>query len=232
MSEGAKRPVPLVVALDMGYGHMRAASPLAKALGTSIVEVDRAPLAGAEEAKLWRRTRFFYELTSRLSQLRFGPGAPLRRLLAEREHDLPCAPLAFAGTPLPRRPLLPQPWVTTTDGARVRLDDLLGAGFALIGLGLSPRAWARPSDLPLWMLLTTRAVHVVPSAEGPARGEAPWPEAGEGEVAVRDAGALSQWIGRDEVVLVVRPDRHLFGVYGPEEGARAAAALREALGLR
>jgi len=157
---------------------------------------------------------------------------PLRRLLAEREHDLPCAPLAFAGTPLPRRPLLPQPWVTTTDGARVRLDDLLGAGFALIGLGLSPRAWARPSDLPLWMLLTTRAVHVVPSAEGPARGEAPWPEAGEGEVAVRDAGALSQWIGRDEVVLVVRPDRHLFGVYGPEEGARAAAALREALGLR
>ncbi len=72
---------PLVVALDMGYGHMRAAAPLAEALGTTITEVDRAPLAGADEAKLWGRTRLFYELTSRLSQSRSPLGAPLRALL-------------------------------------------------------------------------------------------------------------------------------------------------------
>ncbi|AKU91991.1 DUF6938 domain-containing protein [Vulgatibacter incomptus] len=72
---------PLVAALDMGYGHMRAALPLARALGTKIVEVDRAPLAGADEAKLWRRTRMFYELASRLSQVRGPLGGPLRSML-------------------------------------------------------------------------------------------------------------------------------------------------------
>ena len=150
---------------------------------------------------------------------------PLRRRLTEAEHDIPRIPLAFAGTPLPRRPLLPQPWITTPDGARRRLDDFLGAGFALVGLGVSPRAWVQPADLPLWMRLASRAVRVVPP-------EAPWPETAQGEVAVRDGGALAVWLGRDEAVLVVRPDRHLFGVYGPEEGGRAAAALREALSVK
>lgn len=72
---------PLVVALDMGYGHMRAAAPLARALGSQITEVDRAPLAGADEARLWRRTRLFYEITSRLSQMRGPIARPLRALL-------------------------------------------------------------------------------------------------------------------------------------------------------
>lgn len=72
---------PIVAALDMGYGHMRAAAPLASALGTTITEVDRAPIAGAEEAKLWRRTRMFYEVVSRLSQVRGPLGGPLRTLL-------------------------------------------------------------------------------------------------------------------------------------------------------
>src|SRR5690606_27982010 len=122
-----------------------------------------------------------------------------------QEHDVPRIPLAFSGTPLPRRPLLPQPWVTTPEGARHRLDDFLGAGFALVGLGLSPRVWAEADDLPLWQTLIARAVHVVPAG-------VPWPETADGEVAVRDEGALADWLGRDEAVLVVRPDRHLFGV--------------------
>jgi 3-(3-hydroxy-phenyl)propionate hydroxylase len=150
---------------------------------------------------------------------------PFRRLLAEREHDIPRIPLAFAGTALPRRPLLPQPWVTTPAGTRARLDDFLGAGFALVGLGLSPRAWAQPADRPLWRTLATRAVHVVPPG-------AAWPATAEGEVAVRDEGILVTWLGRAGVVLVVRPDRHLFGVYAPREASRAAEALREALQLR
>jgi len=71
---------PLVVAVEMGYGHLRAARNLADALGEPVVQIDRAPLVSAAEQKIWHRTRFAYEATSRLSQLPVV-GAPLRWLL-------------------------------------------------------------------------------------------------------------------------------------------------------
>ncbi len=74
----AKKPV--VVAVDMGYGHLRAAAPLAEALGTEILQVDRAPLVAPDEERLWRRVRRAYEQVSRLSQLPVV-GAPLRYVL-------------------------------------------------------------------------------------------------------------------------------------------------------
>jgi hypothetical protein len=74
------REQPMVVAVDMGYGHLRAARPLSRALGTPVVEVDRAPLVGAEEGKVWDRVRGAYEWTSRISQVPFL-GRPFRWLL-------------------------------------------------------------------------------------------------------------------------------------------------------
>jgi hypothetical protein len=71
---------PLVVAVEMGYGHMRAAMPLAEALGTEVLEVDRAPLVTPGEERLWSRVRRTYEGVSRLSQVPWV-GAPLRRAL-------------------------------------------------------------------------------------------------------------------------------------------------------
>jgi hypothetical protein len=64
----------------MGYGHSRAAHALASALGTEILHVDRPPLVAAEELRLWRTSRRFYEITSRASQIPIA-GAPLRSLL-------------------------------------------------------------------------------------------------------------------------------------------------------
>jgi len=64
---------PLVVAVEMGYGHLRAALSLAEALGEPVLRVDRAPLADTEEQKLWQRVRNAYELTSRLSSLQRRP---------------------------------------------------------------------------------------------------------------------------------------------------------------
>ncbi len=72
--------LPLVAAVEMGYGHLRAARALADALGTRVTLVDRAPLAGKEEQRLWRTSRRLYELASRLSQLP-GVGAPLQLML-------------------------------------------------------------------------------------------------------------------------------------------------------
>ncbi len=77
MSTSAK---PIVVAVEMGYGHLRAAAPLAEAIGTEVLQVDRAPLVAPDEERLWLRVRRSYEVVSRLSQLP-AVGAPLRWVL-------------------------------------------------------------------------------------------------------------------------------------------------------
>lgn len=71
---------PAVVAVEMGYGHLRAATPLAEQLRCEVLQVDRPPIVAAEEERLWRRVRSAYELVSRLSQIPVV-GAPLRALL-------------------------------------------------------------------------------------------------------------------------------------------------------
>ena len=72
--------VPVVASVEMGYGHLRAAHALASLLGTEVVHVDRPPVVGADELRLWRASRRFYEITSRASQVPVA-GAPLRSLL-------------------------------------------------------------------------------------------------------------------------------------------------------
>ncbi|MGA8893326.1 MAG: hypothetical protein WB493_17330 [Anaeromyxobacteraceae bacterium] len=81
------RVKPLVAAVDMGYGHMRAARPIARALGVEVVHVDRAPLVGPEEKRVWDRVRAAYEWTSRASQVPVL-GGPFRWAL-ESVTDIP-----------------------------------------------------------------------------------------------------------------------------------------------
>jgi hypothetical protein len=88
----------LVVAADMGYGHLRAADAVARALGTTIASADRPPLAGPEETALWSRTRLIYEGVSRLSQVPLL-GAPLRGLLEAATRIPPLHPLRDLSTP-------------------------------------------------------------------------------------------------------------------------------------
>ncbi|MFZ5478099.1 MAG: DUF6938 domain-containing protein [Myxococcota bacterium] len=68
------RPV-VVAAVRMGYGHLRAARPLAQALGVPLARADAAPFAGPLEAALWSGTRASYEGLSRLAATRGGPFA-------------------------------------------------------------------------------------------------------------------------------------------------------------
>lgn len=73
-------PIPVVASVEMGYGHLRAAQALADRLGTRVLHVDRLPVAEADEQRLWRASRRFYEITSRASQVPLV-GAPMRSLL-------------------------------------------------------------------------------------------------------------------------------------------------------
>src|SRR5262245_35503966 len=72
--------MPVVASVEMGYGHLRAAQALARELGTEVLHVDRPPVVAADELRLWRASRRFYEITSRASQLPVV-GAPLRAVL-------------------------------------------------------------------------------------------------------------------------------------------------------
>jgi len=65
----SRRPGPLVAAVAMGYGHLRAAHSLAEELATELLLADRPPIAGPAERRLWAASRRVYETTSRLSQL-------------------------------------------------------------------------------------------------------------------------------------------------------------------
>jgi hypothetical protein len=54
----------LVAAVDMGYGHLRAAHTLAKACGVPAHQVDRFPFASPREEQLWNVLRFAYTALS------------------------------------------------------------------------------------------------------------------------------------------------------------------------
>jgi hypothetical protein len=73
------RIVPEIVAVNMGYGHMRPAQSLSVALDVPVSFADREPLADEDDMLVWHRTLKFYEWSSRLSQIPAW-GAPLRAL--------------------------------------------------------------------------------------------------------------------------------------------------------
>jgi hypothetical protein len=56
---------PVVASVTMGYGHLRAAHPLADQLGVEVVAVDEPPLALPNEVALWRWVRRMHEVLSK-----------------------------------------------------------------------------------------------------------------------------------------------------------------------
>jgi hypothetical protein len=90
--------LPVVAAVEMGLGHLRAADALARGFGAAIAHADRAPLASPSEQRLWQRTRRFYERVSRVSQLP-AVGVPFRLLLDAITRIPPLYPLRDLSRP-------------------------------------------------------------------------------------------------------------------------------------
>jgi len=78
---------PSVVAVDMGYGHLRAARALADAAGVPVREADRGPLAGPLERAVWTALRESYGALSRLAGSGRGGRGP--RLLLDALTGIP-----------------------------------------------------------------------------------------------------------------------------------------------
>lgn len=89
---------PTIVAVAMGYGHLRPAHALGDFLEAPVLEADQPPLADGDEMSLWARARRQYEELTRLSQLPFV-GAPLRPLVGALTAIPPLHPLRDLSAP-------------------------------------------------------------------------------------------------------------------------------------
>jgi hypothetical protein len=165
---GVRGVKPVVAAVDMGYGHLRAARPIARALGVPVTLADRPPIVDAAEAKVWNRVRTAYEWTSRASQVPVA-GRPFRWAL-DAMTDIP--PLH------PRRDLsAPTRGVTALERlvrrglGRGLVERLRETGAPLVATFYSPAIAADAAGLGnVWLLVTDSDVNRVWAPRDAARG--------------------------------------------------------------
>jgi len=124
--------------------------------------------------------------------------------------------------------LMPQPSMRGPDGRRHRLDELLGAGFALIGAGVDPRATLDAKALALWESLGARFVTAYPFGGRP-NGAGVERAVPAGLIECEDPdGDFQRWWRRSGAVqgsvAIVRPDKFVFALV---RGHELMAATRE-----
>ncbi|WP_394831096.1 bifunctional 3-(3-hydroxy-phenyl)propionate/3-hydroxycinnamic acid hydroxylase [Pendulispora rubella] len=117
----------------------------------------------------------------------------------------------------PEGRLVPQPEVRRRDGRRVLLDEVLGEGFALVGLGLDPRAELSASSRNFLDGWGASYVTLFGYGERPQghRGVAHSTPAGLSEVEDLE-GNMVRWCHKGDIpagaTLLIRPDKFLYGV--------------------
>lgn len=116
--------------------------------------------------------------------------------------------------------MLPQPRVSLADGQSVLLDELLGDGFALVGLLDDVSAFDAAAKLPVFQRLSVRKV-MIRKLPGPALPPA-LPD--DVTMATDPSGGLGPLAGADRILLV-RPDRYVLGAFTPAEAEQFARRL-------
>ncbi len=154
-----------VVAIDMGYGHLRAGQPLADLLGVPLQELDRGALATSADERTWSRARAFHEGLSRLSQ-RALIGRPFLSLM---DGYTRIAPLGREGS-LARGTLATAAFARLARrGLGSGLAERLRAGDRLLTTFYAPALIADQAGLQSWCVVTDADCHRVWVADAPAR---------------------------------------------------------------
>jgi 3-(3-hydroxy-phenyl)propionate hydroxylase len=147
-----------------------------------------------------------------LQEMRYAPGA-------HYDHGLVVGGHPLVGT------LLPQPEVLVPDGRRVRLDDVLGPGYAVLAveLGTAPPVPV-PVEDPIWRLLDPIWIRALLDERFPRDGQVP---------AIADLdGTLRRALGRCAGrCVLVRPDRFVAAVFDATRSESTTAVLSRLLGL-
>jgi 3-(3-hydroxy-phenyl)propionate hydroxylase len=116
--------------------------------------------------------------------------------------------------------VLVQPRVRRADGSECLLDDVLGSGFSVIGMGLDPAGVLDEKTYAFWRELGATFVRIVPGGEAP-----------HGDAVQDGDGTFDRWLGgRRDSLLMVRPDRVVALDTTPERAAADSEAFRRLLG--
>jgi 3-(3-hydroxy-phenyl)propionate hydroxylase len=121
-----------------------------------------------------------------------------------------------------------QPRVDTRDQANLLLDDVLGAGFAVLCWSNNLRAVLGDAAFERWKALEAKFVTVRPMTQ------LHWPGHDDPDVVVVGdrTGALKSWFDtHPESVLFLRPDRCIAGACIAQRAPELSAALFEVLCL-
>lgn len=111
---------------------------------------------------------------------------------------------------------LSQPQVRDADGRVSWLDEYLGAGWALIGIGIDPTLAGG-----YWTAIDATRLHVLPPESYPAHVAA----GGATQLAELSA-TLTAAVGDDAAFIVVRPDRYVAAVFTQADEPRVVETLR------
>ena len=179
-----------------------------------ILQTQSRPVAGIRNL-FFRLLKFVPVIGRKVISGEFKPEASFRRgLVATDRQQL---------SRTARGKLFIQPKVRTTNKESVLLDEVLGHGFAVLGLEVDPRCVITPESQAFWENLSTRFVRIIGETQKPG------PE--EGLVVVADLESrLAAWFARFHVNLVVlRPDRYVFGAFNANAAGCAAQELRLSL---
>ncbi|WP_334176686.1 bifunctional 3-(3-hydroxy-phenyl)propionate/3-hydroxycinnamic acid hydroxylase [Pseudoxanthobacter sp.] len=133
------------------------------------------------------------------------------------------------GAESPVGKLFIQPRVRTADGAVLKLDDVVGSGFALIAWGLDPLYWLGTDARAILQNLGVRLICAVPEVQR-AYAQAEW----NGVTVVGDIdGRLKEWFGggRDPI-LILRPDRFVGATMGPQDADKGVIRFAAAMSYR
>jgi 3-(3-hydroxy-phenyl)propionate hydroxylase len=134
----------------------------------------------------------------------------------------------------PEGVLSPQPEVRCFDSSRIRLDDLLGQGFSLVGLNVDPRDHLDMDSTRLLEGLGTRMVTLYAYGERPQGLSGVARHVRPGCMEVEDIdGHMIRWFRKagfkQRAVAVLRPDKFTFAVVQPERLPHALQELAKQL---
>jgi 3-(3-hydroxy-phenyl)propionate hydroxylase len=193
--------------------HARAMISLSEAAGTIIAM--RNPIKVFARDLFIKTLNFFPAVKRYFTEMRFKPMPRYRSgaLYYGKAGFNPASPVGR---------MFIQPRVSTIDAENLRLDDVLGASFALIGWGVDPSLWLSARSKQFLDKLSARSFWAVPMTglQWEAERSASATVIGDLE------GKLKRWFGATpHAMVLLRPDRFVAAHCGPQELDAALSEL-------
>ena len=141
-------------------------------------------------------------------------------------------PRGFKG---PEGIMAPQPEVRLLDGHHMPLDELIGDGFAVIGLNVDPRKTLSNADLDYLSQLNARYITLYPYASRPQGLDGVDSDTTEEVLEAEDmSGSMVKWFRksgfRKQGVAILRPDKFTFAMVKPSELPSIVESLQVQMG--